>query len=196
MDEVRLLIKGKEKETHAIHYSCSGFYNGSAIAPTICCITMTNLKTLEKNIFALHNYIIDSKCLIEAEKQLLLDFINYFKSLKNPILIHWRMSDLDYGFKAIYARCENFGMYDISFSDIRNINLSEHITYCSLLSILEHYQCSSPDILSGKEELLCFNHRNYNAVKLSTTAKSSGIAKLLNYAIKNSIDFNNDNIVE
>ena len=82
MDEIRLLIKGKEKETYAIHYSCEGFYTGDAVAPSICCIAMVNLKTNEKHIFALHNYIKEGKCLIEAEKQLLSDFMNFFNILK------------------------------------------------------------------------------------------------------------------
>ena len=125
MDEIRLLIKGKERETYSIHYSCNGFYSGGAVAPTLCCIAMTNLKTQEKHTFALDNYIIEGKCLIEAEKQLLIDFVNFFNKLKNPILIHWRMDDLEYGFKAIIARCENYGIYDVSFSDTRNIKLDK-----------------------------------------------------------------------
>lgn len=189
MDEIRLLIKGNERETYSIHYSCNGFYMGNAIAPTICCIAMTNLKTLEKHIFALHNYIIEGKCVIDAEKQLLSDFANFFNQLKKPILIHWRMDDLEYGFKAIQARCENYGIYDISFSETKNININNYF-YNGLQAVLERYQCSSLDILSGKDEVACFNQRNYSAVKLSTVAKSVGLVKLLNYAIKNGIDFN------
>ena len=189
MDEIRLLIKGKERETYSIHYSCNGFYCGGAVAPTLCCIAMTNLKTQEKHIFALHNYIIEGKCLIEAEKQLLTDFVNFFNKLKHPIIIHWRMDDLEYGFKAIIARCENYGIYDISFSDTRNIKLDKYF-YNGLQLVLERFQCSSLDILSGREEASCFNKRNYNAVKHSTVAKSAGLVKLLNYALKNGIDFN------
>ena len=189
MNEIRLLIKGKERETYTIHYSCSGFYQGGAVAPTICCIAMTNLKTLEKHIFALHNYITNGKCLIDAEKQLLTDFANFFNKLKNPILVHWQMMDLVYGFKAILARCENYGIYDLSFSETPNIQLNDGF-YHSLNVVLERFQWSSPDILGGKEEASCFNQRNYNAVKLSTVAKSLGIAKLLNHVIKNGIDFN------
>ena len=188
MDELRLLIKGKERDTYSIHYSCNGFYSGDAVAPVICCIAMANLKQGDKHIFALHNYIKEGKCLIEAEKQLLSDFIHFFNGLKNPILIHWRMDDLEYGFKAIQARCENYGFYDISFSELSNINLDDYF-YHSLHKTLEKYQCSSLDILWGKEEAICFNQRNYNAVKLSTVAKSTGLVKLLNFAIKNGIDF-------
>ena len=195
MDEIRLLIKGKERETYSIHYSCDGFYYGGAIAPTICCIAMTNLKTSEKHVFALHNYILEGKCLIDAEKQLLIDFVNFFNKLKNPILIHWRMDDLEYGFKAIIARAENYGIYDISFSETKNINFSDSF-YNGLTTVLNRYQCSSLDILDGKAEASCFNQRNYRAVKLSTTAKSTGLVKLLNYALKNGIDFNMPDSIE
>ncbi len=190
MDDIRLLIKGKEHETYSIHYSCSGFYNGGAIAPTICCIAMTNFMSQEKHVFSLHRYMIEGKSLIDSERQLLLDFVTFFNNLKNPILFHWRMDSLEYGFKAIFARCENYGFYDVSFSELKNVNLNDYFYSC-LLSTLEQYQCSSLDILSGKEESTCFNQRNYNAVKLSTISKSVGMAKLLNYVIKNGFDFNN-----
>lgn len=195
MDEIRLLIKGKERETYSIHYSCNGFYYGGAVAPAICCIAMTNLKTLEKHVFALHNYIINGKCLVDAEKQLLLDFVGFFNKLKNPILIHWRMDDLEYGFKAIVARCENYGIFDISFSETKNIDFSASF-YNGLNTVLNRYQCSSLDILDGKAEASCFNQRNYNSVKLSTVAKSVGLVKLLNFALKNGIDFNMPDTLE
>lgn len=188
MEKLKLLVKNKEADTYSIHYSCSGFYSGGAISPTICCIAMTNLKNQEEHVFALHNGIIEGKCLIDAEKQLLTDFVNFLNTLKNPILVHWRMDCLEYGFKAITARCENYGIYNISFSKVKNINLEDY-SALSLQKTLERYQCSSVDFLSGKDEASCFEKRNYNAVKLSTVAKSVGIIQLLNLALKNSIDF-------
>lgn len=98
------------------------------------------------------------------------------------------MDGLEYGFKAITARCENYGIYDISFSKVKNINLEDY-SALSLQKTLERYQCNSVDFLSGKDEASCFEKRNYNAVKLSTVAKSVGIIQLLNLALKNSIDF-------
>lgn len=189
MDKLKLLIKGQEKETYSIHYSCDGFYTGGAVAPTICCIALTNLKTQETHSFALHNYIITGKCLIDAEKELLSDFVKFYNGLKSPVFIHWHMEDLEYGFKAILARCENFGIYDLSFSKLKNISLNDYF-YSSLLAILEKYQCSSVDIMNGKKESECFEKRNFNAIKLSTEAKSQGIIKFVNYALKHSIDFN------
>ena len=178
MDDIKLQIKGREKETFAIHYACSGFYGGGAIAPTICSIVLTNIKTNEVHTFALQNYIVEGKCIIDAEKQLLTDFATFFEALKNPILIHWKMNGLEYGFKAITGRCENYGIYNLSFSDVDTIDL-EDIMFYSLQGALAKNNCASADILGGKEEANCFNQRNYNAVKLSTVAKSKGLAKLV-----------------
>ena len=44
--------------------------------------------------------------------------------------------------------------------------------------------------MNGKKESDCFEKRNFNAIKLSTEAKSQGIIKFINYALKHSIDFN------
>ena len=57
MDKIKLLTKGQEANTYSIHYSCNGFYDGGAVAPTICCIALTNLKSGELHTFALQNYI-------------------------------------------------------------------------------------------------------------------------------------------
>jgi hypothetical protein len=188
MDDIKLLIKGQEKNSFVIHYSCNGFYGGGSVAPTVCAIAIVNLKTNELHSFSLQDYIIQGKCLIEAEKQLLVDFINFFNNLKNPIFIHWNMTGLEYGFKAIRARCENFGFYDFSFNDLKTIDFNL-VTSRSLIWLLKEYYCDSLDILSGKEELSCFEKRNYNAVKLSTEAKTKGLRKVVNLFLKDEIDF-------
>ena len=191
MDDIKLLIKGNEKNTFSIHYSCDGFYYGGAVAPSICTIALCNIKTNELHTFALHNYICGGKCLIDAERQLLTDFVGYFKSLKNPILIHWSMNGLEYGFKAISARCENYGIYDLDFGNVQTVDFSDCI-YDSLLKALLRNNCGSTNLLDGKQESVCFDKRNYNAVKLSTEAKSKGIAKLINLALQNDWMLNND----
>lgn len=43
MDKIKFLIKDREQDTFAIHYSCECFYNGGAIAPSICAISLVNL---------------------------------------------------------------------------------------------------------------------------------------------------------
>ena len=188
MDKIKLLTKGQEANTYSIHYSCNGFYDGGAVAPTICCIALTNLKSGELHTFALQNYIIEGKCLIEAEKQLLNDFTNFYNNLKNPILVNWRMDGSEFGFKAINARCENYGIYNLSFLNARSLNLYRrfHITFENLLKIND---CDSPYLLSGRDESDYFDMRNYNAVKLSTESKSIGLNKLLNLIIKDKVDF-------
>lgn len=188
MDKIKLLTKGQEANTYSIHYSCNGLYDGGAVAPTICCIALTNLKTNELHTFALQNYVAEGKCLIEAEKQLLSDFVNFYNGLKNPLFVHWRMNSSEFGFKAINARCENYGIYNLSFLKLKTIDLNFYI-YLSFNNVLKRYDCDNPYLLSGKDELYYFNKRNYNAVKLSTEAKSLGINSILKLIIKDKVDF-------
>ena len=187
MDELKLLIKGNEYNTYTIHYSCSEFYSGGAVAPTICCIAITNVKAQELHTFALSNYIAEGKCLVDAERQLLIDFTIFWNSLKNPTLLHWRMDSLEYGFPGILARCENYGLNAVSFVNAEAIDISVKLS-SSLQWELEKHQCHCVNMLSGKNESTCFEKRNFNAVKLSTEAKSMGMAKLVNKILKNEID--------
>lgn len=187
MDDLKLQLKGNEHNTYTIHYSCSGFYSGGAVAPTICCIAITNVKTQELHTFALSNYTTEGKCLVDAERQLLIDFTIFWNSLKNPTLLHWRMDSLEYGFPAILARCENYGLNAVSFVNAEAIDISVKLS-SSLQWELEKHQCHCVNILSGKNEASCFEKRNFNAVKLSTEAKSMGMAKLVNKILKNEIE--------
>ena len=187
MEDMKLRIKGSEERTFTIHYSCSGFYNGGALAPSICCITMTNLQTEEIHTFALHNYVLQGKNFVEAERELLLDFVKFYNTLENPIVVHWLMDGSGYGFKAITARCENFGIYDLSFIKMQAFDLSIY-SNSSLRPTLERNHCTSVNILGGKEEALWFSQRNYNAVKLSTEAKSFGLTQLLKLYLKNDME--------
>ncbi|MBQ7287958.1 MAG: hypothetical protein IJW73_09375 [Candidatus Gastranaerophilales bacterium] len=183
MDKFKLLIKGQEQNTFTIHYSCNGFYDGGAIAPTICTIAIANLKTNELHTFSLQNYILQGKSLIDSEKELLSNFVNFFNSLENPIFIHWNMESLAFGFKAIRARCENYGFYDLSFANLIAFNLSD-FTSNSLQNLLKENNCYLPDFLHGKQELDCFLSRNYNMVKLSTEAKTIGLKKVAQLALE------------
>lgn len=185
MNELKLLLKDRQK--YAIHYSCSGFYDGGTVAPTICCIAMTNIDTKEVHSFALHNNLIQGKSLIEAENQLLLDFVNFVKSLNNPYIVNWDMTGTIYGFKAIFARCENFGIYDFDFTKLETYNLKD-VFEDSLIGIFELNKCLPTAFLSGKEEAHYFDKRNFSLVKLSTEGKSLGIAKLFEKYLNDDIE--------
>jgi len=187
MDKIKLLIKDREQDTFAIHYACECFYNGGAIAPAICANFLVNLKTKEVHTFALHNYIIQGKSLIESEYQLLIDFVDFYKSLNSPIFINWAMDGIKYGFKAIYSRAENFGIYDFDLSKMQDINLSNLIDY-SLMKSLEMNNCKRISVLSGKDEAMCFDKRDFNLVQLSTQGKALGILDLFEKYISNDLE--------
>ena len=120
---------------------------------------------------------------------MLADFVNFYNNIKNPILVRWRMNGTEFGFKAIGARRENFGIYDLSFLNAKSIDLHQYLYY-SLQDILKANDCDSPYFLGGKEEAIYFDKRNYNAVKLSTESKSIGINNLLKLIIKDKIEIN------
>lgn len=194
MDKIKFLIKDREQDAFAIHYACECFYNGGAVAPSICAISLVNMKTHELHTFALHNYILQGKSLIDSEKQLLLDFVDFYKSLNNPIFIHWSMDSLQYGFKAIFARAENFGIYDFDLSKMQDINLKNYIDL-SLIRSLEMNNCKRISVLNGKDEAISFDKRDYNLVKLSTEGKVLGILELFEKYLNNDLVELDDDVI-
>lgn len=198
MEKIKILINGKEGSVYSIHYSCSGFYNNGAIAPMICAIALCSLKTNEIHSFNIQNYLMQNKCLIDAERQLLQDFVIFYNGIKNPIFVHWNMDEIEYGFKAINARCENFGIQNFSFTKLKTINFSDYI-FLSLKRALKFVNCLSPDFMDGRAEAIAFDKRNYSAVKLSTEAKAYGLIQLLSRLLKKEVefsDFDDDSIVD
>lgn len=75
----------KKQNIYSIHYSCSGFYNGGALAPSICCIAVYNIKTEKIHCFSLDDYIKNGNSLMDAEKLLLGDFVEFFNKIKRFI---------------------------------------------------------------------------------------------------------------
>ena len=186
MNEIKLQLKGREQDTFAIHYSCECFHNGGAIAPAICTITVVNYKTKEIKTFASHNYLIQGKSLLESEQQLLKDFIEFYKSLNKPLFIHWAMDSLEYGFKPIRARAENFGLYDFDLSQVEDFNISEVLKFGIIKSLTDN-GCKRITVLNGKDEAICFNKRDFNMVKMSTEGKALGIMDLFEKYLSNDI---------
>lgn len=166
----------KKYNIYSIHYSCSGFYDGGAIAPAICCIALYDIRTKKIKSFSITDGIKQGKSIVESEQNLLNEFVEFFNNIQNPFIIHWNMDSLEYGFKAIMSRCENFGLKDLELDKAVDFNLSKYSQY-NLLSTLEISNNKSVSALSGRQEACCFNKRDFKTVKLSTEAKAYGIAE-------------------
>lgn len=186
MDEIKFLIKGKEQDTYAIHYSCDGFYDGGAYAPAICSIALVNYATKELHTFALHNYVVQGKSLMESEQQLLKDFVDFYKNLNNPIFVHWNMDGLEFGFNAIRARAENFGLYDFDLTKIKDYNLCA-VFHTNLITSLEQNNSKRVTVLNGRDEAICFNKRAFEMVKMSTEGKVLGLVDLFEKYLSNDL---------
>ena len=186
MDGIKFLIKDKEQDIYAIHYSCDGFYDGGAYAPTICSIALVNYATKELHTFALHNYVVQGKSLMESEQQLLKDFVDFYKNLNNPIFVHWNMDGLEFGFNAIRARAENFGLYDFDLTKIKDYNLCT-VFHTNLITSLEQNNSKRVTVLNGMDEANCFNKRAFEMVKMSTEGKVLGLVDLFEKYLSNDL---------
>ena len=186
MNKIKLQIKGREQDTYTVHYSCDGFYNGGAYAPAICSIALVNYATKELHTFAMNNYIVQGKSLIESEKLMLKDFVDFYKNLNNPIFVHWNMDSLEFGFNAIRARMENFGLHDFDLTKIKDYNLCT-VFHTSLITSLEQNHCKRVTVLTGRDEAICFNKRAFEMVKMSTEGKTLGLSDLFEKYLSNDI---------
>lgn len=94
-----------------IHYACDGFYSGSCPAPRISCIVIYNMKTNQCYKFSISERLATSSIDVEtAELELLEDFNRFIKRLPDVCFIHWNMQANGFGFKAMQARANDFGI--------------------------------------------------------------------------------------
>ena len=171
----------KDFNVYSIHYSCNSLYGGGTLAPTICCISLCNIKTKEMISFSIEEGLKQGLSLVKSEEKLLEKFTKFGKKLENPFFAHWEMNSLEFGFKAIIARCENFGIEPFDLNNVLDFNLSGESKYY-LKDTLELIGCKKPSYLTGKQEAACFDKREFSAIKRSTESKASGLAELfVNY---------------
>ena len=171
----------KDFNVYSIHYSCNSLYCGGTIAPTICCIALCNIKTKEMISFSIDEGIKKGLSLVNSEEKLLKDFIKFCNKLENPFFAHWDMSSLEFGFKAILARCENFGIEPFDLNNVLDFNLSKKSEFY-LKETLDIIGWKKPTYLTGKQEAAMFDKKEFAAINRSTQCKARGLAELfVNY---------------
>lgn len=70
---------------------------------------------------------------------------------------------------------------------IGKFKLRNLINY-SLIKILEINNCKRISVLSGKDEAMCFDKRDFNVVQLSSQGKALGILDLFEKYISNNLE--------
>lgn len=180
-----------------IHYSCESFIdtpNGNT--PRITSIAVRYFDTAQTKSFSIHKTAeLESIPTMEiynhydqlerAMLDMFFDFVEHHKSHK---WIHINMRDVNYGFEAINHRYSILGGKPFVISDNLKIDLprvlidkygANYISHPRMENLYSRNKFTMINFLTGKEEALAFQNREYVKLHLSTLRKIDNLHNLL-----------------
>jgi hypothetical protein len=172
-----------------IHYSCESFYDRpDGSSPRITSIGVRNLASGQTSSFSIHQMaerkkyakdILEQKY-NELEKMMLDEFYKYIYAHSGSLWLHWNMRDINYGFQALAHRYKVLGgspveIHESQLFDLSRIFLAlygpKYIGHPRLHKLFEKNNLIHKDLLSGAEEAISFDKKEYVKLHQSTLRK-------------------------
>ncbi len=180
-----------------VHYSCESFYNiKEGRTPRITSIAVRFLKTAQTKTFSIHKIAEIKKINFdeienhydELEKEMLEEYFEFAKDHKDYTWIHWNMRDINYGFEAIENRFLVLGGTPFRIKDDKKIDLArtlidkygiKYIGHPRLQKLLEKNNMTALNLLTGADEAIAFEKKEYVKLHQSTLRKVDVIENIL-----------------
>jgi hypothetical protein len=191
-----------------IHYSCESFYDRpDGSSPRITSIAARNLATGQTASFSIHQMAERQKVArgeIEQnydslEKIMLDGFYEYVRGHLTHKWLHWNMRDINYGFQAIAHRYRVLGGQPDEIHESSLVDLARLITaiygvgyvgHPRLEKLVEKNKISDKDFLTGANEAIAFNDKEYVKLHQSTLRKVDILANIIERADNHSLKTN------
>lgn len=181
-----------------IHYSCESFYDKEdGHSPRITSIAVYRYYDAQTDSFSIHRSAEKEGVLFDEiesnydllEKKMLDDYFEFVRTHMNMKWIHWNMRDSNYGFKAIEFRYQVLKGEPIVIEDSKKIDLARllidkygarYIEDPKMQSLMQFNNISEKDFLSGKDEAIAFENKDYIKLHLSTLRKVNVFYTIIN----------------
>lgn len=201
-------IYNEKQHSLIIHYSCESFYDiKDGKTPRITSIAIRFLENAQTTSFSIHKEAELKKISISdicenydsLEKKMLDGYFKFVKDYKNYNWIHWNMRDINYGFEAIEYRYKVLGgnptfidnnkKFDIARLLVDKYGLN-YIGHPRLEKLIEKNGITKRDYLTGKDEALCFDNKEFVKLHQSTLRKVDIINSVFEKAIEGTLKTN------
>jgi len=183
-----------------IHYSCESFYDiKDGRTPRITSIAVRNFSTGQTTSFSIHKSAEQSGVSApdiaarydELEKHMLDEYFQFVKSRHGYGFVHWNMRDINYGFQAIEHRYKVLGGEPFIIDDARKFDLARaliamygvgyipHGAHGRLHGLMGLNNITAKDVLTGADEALAFENKEFVKLHQSTLRKVDVMANIL-----------------
>lgn len=181
---------------NVIHYSCETFYDRpQGESPRIASVAVRNMGSKLTTSFSIHQYAEINKVAFDAitdsydrlEREMLGAFYTFVNQNPNVKWLHWNMRNTQYGFPALAHRFTVLGGHPQTIPESQLFNLSSilgdiygpaYIDHPRLDRLTTLNNISKLNFLSGSNEALAFERRNFTKLHLSTLNKVDAIHHL------------------
>ncbi len=188
-----------------IHYSCESFYDRpDGTSPRITSIAVTNLESAQTISFSIHQVAEREGYAVaeieqhydRLERLMLDDFYEHVRTHTDFMWLHWNMRDINYGFQAIAHRYKVLKGQPVDIHESKMFDLSRliqaiygrnYISHPRLQKLVERNEISDKDFLSGADEAIAFENRQYVSLHFSTLRKVGIIATIAQRADEDSL---------
>ncbi|HHR6078415.1 hypothetical protein ABN239_09950 [Providencia vermicola] len=200
-------VKKNPENFFIVHYSCQNLNDDNeALSPRITSIAINHFSSGQSVSFSTHS--ISEEMHIprddviqrfdEVELELLAQFYRFIRDRRDKFWVHWNMRNLTYGFEHLEHRYRVLGGSDACVIAVeRRLNLNDLIAdrygpdyakHPKMLSLMELNGGRHRDLLSGEEEVACFENKEFLRMHTSTLSKvgffSSAMSKLVSGKLK------------
>lgn len=198
-------LEEEKSNTLIIHYSCESFYDiKDGRTPRITSIAVRELNTAQTKSFSIHKAAEIRKFGLNEiehnydtlEKDMLEEFFEYVKDHRNYNWVHWNMRDINYGFEAIEYRYKILGSKPVSIDSNKKYDLAriltnkyglKYIGHPRLEKLIEKNHITQKDFLTGKEEAMYFDRKEFIKLHQSTLRKVDILQTIFERTLDNSL---------
>ena len=207
---VKYMEELSEREDHVllVHYSCESFYDRpEGQTPRVTSIAVRNYSSGQTSSFSIHK-IAELKGVKfndiqnnydDLEKEMLSELYEFMKAHKTHDWVHWNMRDINYGFSAIEHRFRVLGGKPEELEESKKFDLARalvalygtgYIGHPRLENIIKKNKITDMNFLSGKEESVAFDNKEYVKLHQSTLRKVDILANILGRTLDGSLKTN------
>lgn len=208
-------LKENTQNVHIIHYSCQNLGdNNENYSPRITSIAVLHADSSTMHSFSIHLIAEIEKIkrdeihehYDELESKMLHDFFKFVSSVHDAIWVHWNMSNINYGFEALYHRYKVLSGTNVAkVTDSKKINLSslissiygdKYVDHPKMKNLMAINDGSHKDILTGAEEVAAFESKEYLKLHRSTMQKVYWFNHALNLTLNKKLNVKNKQFKE
>ena len=203
-------LKKNISKSYVVHYACESLDPASGRSPHIVSISLIGYNDETAKTFSLpieaEKLKIDYKDIKsnidKLERMMLVAFFNFVEAHPEVLFVHWNMSDITFGFPAMYHRynvltkleapqVNERKQFDMA-AVFKSVYGQDYIEYPRLNNLFTLNNYDSIDMFTGEEEATLIENEEYVKAARSNIAKVKALRFILELFVNGKLKVKNE----